>query len=66
MTKFHGSFDYSTTEELIEHLREHACRVAGDGPSGPNYDPETLCLELDAAKEIKRLQKEISSQKGRN
>jgi len=55
MSEFKGSFDYKTTEELVAHLREHAARVAGDGPGGSNYDPETLCLEDDAANEIERL-----------
>ena len=40
---------------LVLQLREHADRVAGVGPSEPNYDPETLTLEHAAADEIGRL-----------
>ena len=58
----HGSFDYDPkTGKLTEHLREHAFRVAGAGPSeeGGRYDPETFGLEVDAADEIERLRAEL-------
>ena len=45
--------------DIVESLREHAARVSGDGPSGPNYDPETLVLENDAADEIVRLREAL-------
>jgi FtsZ-binding cell division protein ZapB len=45
--------------DLVEHLREHADRMAGDGPSGSAYDPETLALEHDAADRIEALEAEV-------
>jgi len=54
--KFKSSFDYKTTQELVDHLREHANREAGGNPSDDDYDPETLAVEHDAADEIDRLQ----------
>jgi len=42
--------DYQSVQELVEHLREHAYWVAGGGTSEENYDPETLAVELEAAK----------------
>jgi len=47
----------SNVATLASQLREHADRVAGDGPSGANYDPETLSLEHQAADELLRLEK---------
>ena len=55
---FSGSFDYTTISELIEHLLEHAERVAGGSAGDAAYDPETLCLEQDAANAIALLNAE--------
>jgi hypothetical protein len=41
--------------DLISRLQQHADHVAGDGPSGAAYDPETLDLEHNAADMIERL-----------
>jgi len=52
--------------ELVEHLREHADQVAGDGPSGSAYDPETLALEHDAADRIEALEAEVEDERERH
>ena len=45
--------------DLANHLREHADRVAGGGTGEPEYDPETLVLEHDAADRIEALEAEV-------
>ena len=39
-------------EDLIERLRELIDNRCGDGPSGPNYDPELLDVLSEAAAAI--------------
>lgn len=46
--------------DLVERLRSVAYDRAGDGPSGPAYDPELLEVMTDAADEIERLRKEVA------
>lgn len=55
-----GSEDSHSPADLVARLREHADRVAGDGPSGSHYDPETLALEHEAADMIERLRKTLA------
>jgi hypothetical protein len=45
--------------KLSSHLRTHAYRIAGGGPGDPNYDPETLDLEISAANKIEELEGRI-------
>lgn len=42
-------------KKLFLQLREHASREAGGVSGESNYDPETLCLENDAADVLERL-----------
>jgi hypothetical protein len=46
-------------DDLTARLREHADRVAGGGPSDPNYDPETLSLEHEAADALDSLEADL-------
>lgn len=50
--------------DLANHLREHADRVAGGGTGEPEYDPETLVLEHDAADRIEALAAEVERLRG--
>lgn len=43
--------------DLVERLRELAYARAGDGPSGPNYDPELLDALTGAADRIAHLER---------
>jgi hypothetical protein len=57
--KEHNSFGFDSPTGLVNALRERARRVAGGGPSDRTYDPESLCLEGDAAKLIEALLHEL-------
>lgn len=54
-----SSFGHTSPAELATALREHADRTAGGGPATRTYDPETLCLEHDAARTIEGLLAEL-------
>jgi hypothetical protein len=47
--------DRDAAQKLVDHLREHAGRIAGGGPGDENYDPETLDVEHGAADMISGL-----------
>ena len=57
----HKKSEIEQDADLVERLSSFAYERAGGGPGDPNYDPECLCLIMEAVERLQTLSKEVKS-----